>query len=443
MRILRLAVAMAGLALAEPAVAQPSPTADTQAAYDAAFQETLKKPSDPKTLVKFADLAVQVGNLEGAISALERLLLINGNQPGVKVELGVLYYRLGSYEAARTYLESARQSAGATPEIKDKAGQYISDIDSQVGRSQFSGSILNGIQYSSNANSGTAGALQSVGPNVVTTPNVSSQPDFNYLLAATIDHRYDLNRQDNGALESELQFYMTQQFQVTSANVLFVDFTTGPRTSPFESGLFSNLTMRPFVTGRYVAVGNMPSYWAWGGGMEGGTPITSQMQATLSVFGRRREFLNNPTVPTNNEGSGNEGVVSSSLQVALTSYMTLTLSGLYTRFIASVPAQSYGEVALGGTMEVRFDDPLGINGRSWALTASGGIAQATYDQPDPTVNSTIARSQNDVNLGLVLAIPMTETLALIGQVNYFERSASLSTYSYNALTALVGVGWRF
>ena len=434
---------MVGLAMAEPAVAQQSPPPDTQAAYDAAFQETLKKPSDPKTLLKFAELAVQVGNLEGAISALERLLVINGNQPSVKLELGVLYYRLGSYEAARTYLESARQSGGATPEIKDKAGQYIADIDSQVGRSQFSGSVLNGIQYSSNANSGTAGALQSVGPNVVTTPNVSSQPDFNYLLAATIDHRYDLNRQDNGALESELQLYMTQQFQVTSANVLFVDFTTGPRTSPFVSGLLSNLTMRPFVTGRYVAVGNMPSYWAWGGGMEGGTPITSQMQATLAVFGRRREFLNNPTVPTNNEGSGNEGVVSSSLQVALTPAMTLTLSGLYTRFIASVPAQSYGEIALGGTMEVRFDDPLGINGRTWAITASGGIAQATYDQPDPTVNPTIARSQNDVNLGLVLAIPMTESLALVGQVNYFERSASLSTYSYNALTALVGVGWRF
>jgi hypothetical protein len=443
MRILRLVVATVGLAMAQPAVAQQAPTADTRTAYDAAFQETLKKPSDPRTLVKFAELAVQVGDLEGAISALERLLLINGDQPAVKLELGVLYYRLGSYEASRTYLESARRSAGASPEVKDKAGQYISDIDAQVGRSQFSGNVLNGIQYSSNANSGPAGAIQSFGVNVVPTPGVSGQPDFNYLLAATIDHRYDLNRQDNGALESELQFYMTQQFQVTSANVLFLDFTTGPRTSPFESGLLSDLTVRSFITGRYVAVQNMPSYWAWGGGMEGGTPVTSQMAATLSVFGRRREYLNNPTVPTNNEGSGNEGVISSSLQVALTPGMTMTLSGLYTRFIASVPAQSYGEVALGGTMEVRFDDPLGINGRTWAITASGGIAQATYDQPDPTINPTIARSQNDVNLGLILAIPLTESIALIGQATYTQRSASLSTYSYEATTAMIGLGWRF
>ena len=150
--------------------------------------------------------------------------------------------------------------------------------------------------------------------------------------------------------------------------------------------------MRPFITGRYVAVGNLPSYRAWGGGLEGGTPITSQIAATLSVFGRRREFLSNPTVPTNNEGSGNECIVSGSLQVALTPAMTMTLSALYTRFIAMVPAQSYGEAALGGTMEVRFDDPLGLNGRTWAITASGGIAQATYDQPDPTINPTVIRA---------------------------------------------------
>ena len=220
---------MAGLAIAGPAVAQQPTTADPRAAYDAAFRDTLKKPSDPRTLVRFAELAVQVGDLEGAISALERLLLINGDQPAVKLELGVLYYRLGSYEAARTFLESARRSAAATAEIKDKSAPYSADIDAQVGRSRFSGNVLNGIQYSSNANSGPAGAIQSFGVNVVPTPGVSGQPDFNYLLAATFDHRYDLNRQDNGALESELQFYMTQQFQVTSANVLFLDFTTGPR----------------------------------------------------------------------------------------------------------------------------------------------------------------------------------------------------------------------
>jgi len=430
--------------MAMPAVAQqPTVSAETRAAYDAAFNETLNKPADPATLVRFADLAVQVGDLEGAISALERLLLIDADQPKVKLELGVLYYRLGSYEAARSYLESARLSGLASPEVKDRAQQYLAEVDSKVSRSQFSGDVLVGLGYSSNANSGPAGAVQAFSATVVATPNVSQQPDFNVVGAATIRHRYDLNRQDGGALESELQFYTARQFQVTQANVLFLDFTTGPRTSPFESGWFDDLAVRPFLTGRYVAVQDMANYWAWGAGFEAGMPLGPQIAGTLSTFGRRREYLNNPTVPTNNQNSGNEGVVSLEFRAELTSSMTLIANGVFTRFTAMVPAQSYNEFGLGGAMEVRFTDPLGINGRTWSATASAGMAQANYDQPDPTVNPFTIRAQNDLSLGLILAIPLTDKISLVGQANYFQRSASLSTYSYDAFNTLIGVGWRF
>ena len=50
-----------------------------RAAYETAFQASLQRPSDPDTLARFAELAVQVGDIEGAISALERLLLIEGD----------------------------------------------------------------------------------------------------------------------------------------------------------------------------------------------------------------------------------------------------------------------------------------------------------------------------------------------------------------------------
>ncbi|HEY4167004.1 MAG TPA: tetratricopeptide repeat protein [Reyranella sp.] len=105
----------------KPAEATPA----ERAAYDKAFQATLEKPSDPETLARFADLAVKVGDIEGAISALERLLLIDANQPEVKLELGVLYYRLGSKEAALTYLEGARTSPAASAEVKGRAEEFL------------------------------------------------------------------------------------------------------------------------------------------------------------------------------------------------------------------------------------------------------------------------------------------------------------------------------
>ena len=96
-----------------------------RAAYDAAFQATLQHPSDPDVLVKFAEVAVEYGDIEGAISALERLLLVDDDQPEIKLELGVLYFRLGSKEAARTYLQAALSSPQASPETKERAEKYL------------------------------------------------------------------------------------------------------------------------------------------------------------------------------------------------------------------------------------------------------------------------------------------------------------------------------
>jgi uncharacterized protein HemY len=53
------------------------------------------------------------------------LLLVDGDQADVKLELGVLYYRLGSIEAARMYLESARSSKQASAEVKERVDAFL------------------------------------------------------------------------------------------------------------------------------------------------------------------------------------------------------------------------------------------------------------------------------------------------------------------------------
>jgi len=137
--LLAAAVAMAtvpAFAQATPPIAAPQAGGSTsqpdakslaqRAAYDVAFQQTLDKPSDPAVLVNFAKIAVAMGDVEGAISALERLLLVEGDQPEVKLELGVLYYRLGAVDVARAYLEQVRDSELSTDDVRQRANTYLS-----------------------------------------------------------------------------------------------------------------------------------------------------------------------------------------------------------------------------------------------------------------------------------------------------------------------------
>ena len=202
------------------------------------------------------------------------------------------------------------------------------------------------------------------------------------------------------------------------------------------------MTVRPFLTGRYIAVQDMAYYWAWGAGAEVATPLGQSVNTTLTGLARQRDYLNNPTVPTNDQSSGVEGTLTAEFDVQLAPSMTLSLTGLYTRYWAVVPAQAFSQFGFGSSLEVRFDGPIGVR-RPWAITASAALARATYDQPDPTVDPNTGRAQTDLSLGLALTVPLTERIAFVGQVNYIQRTASLNTYAYDALSSLVAIGVRF
>ena len=70
-------------------------TDDQNAQLDAVFERLLAQPDDVPTILEYARLSATVGDFEGAIGALERLLLISSNEPVVRADLGVFYYRLG------------------------------------------------------------------------------------------------------------------------------------------------------------------------------------------------------------------------------------------------------------------------------------------------------------------------------------------------------------
>jgi len=133
MRLQFWAIGVVLAVAAGPAAAQPTALQSPQASaadletYDGAFQESLRQPADPSTLVNFATVAVKVGDLEGAISALERLLLIDGDNPDLQLELGVLYFRLGSLDVARFHLEAARASKRSSTETRTRASAFLKE----------------------------------------------------------------------------------------------------------------------------------------------------------------------------------------------------------------------------------------------------------------------------------------------------------------------------
>jgi tetratricopeptide (TPR) repeat protein len=124
-------------AAAQSTTSAVSAASVVQQDYDALFQQMYKNPSDLEASFKFAEQAVKRGDYEAAIGALERMLFFNPNLPRVKLELGVLYFKLGSYELARSYFQEAVKAAHAPDDIRVQVRAYLTEIDRRLARYEF------------------------------------------------------------------------------------------------------------------------------------------------------------------------------------------------------------------------------------------------------------------------------------------------------------------
>src|SRR5262249_16375199 len=265
----------------------PAAAGELEREYDAAFQEMLKKPADLDVLFKFARIPAKTGDLEGAISALERMLLINGDLPRVRLELGVLYYRLGSYEVARTYLESALKSPNLPPDVRSRAEQFMAQVQAQQKTSQFSAEAFFGWRYQSNANLGPGTSnVRLFGQPANLNQQSLGQADWGVVSSLQVRHRYDLGLQDKSAIETLFTAYANRQFQVSAANVSLLDLTSGPRFQVFN-GIFEDVTLKPFGALGYIWVNDTPYYGSYGAGLEGSILLSDRFRNVSTVVFRK------------------------------------------------------------------------------------------------------------------------------------------------------------
>lgn len=438
---------VSGAALAQGQAPEAVPAAasgDLQSQYDAAFQQMLAQPANLDVLFKFASLASQTGDLEGAVSALERMLLINPELPRVRLELGVLYYRLGSYEVSRTYLESALKTPNLPPEVRERAEKFMADVANKEQPSHFSGEFFLGWRYQTNANLGPAtnnillfGQIASLNQAAVGTP------DWGVVSSAQIRHTYDLGRQDKSAIETTFSSYINRQFTNNVANVTLLDLTTGPRFQIFN-GTFEDVTLKPFFSGGYIWVNDAPYYGSYGGGLEAAILLSDRLRNVTSFQWRRHDHTDNWYLPTNNQYRGVEYTGTTGLQFALANNVTLFATGTATRYQTDrTPSQSYSLYGAGGGMSFRFDDPVLKTGLPWTVTLSVTENWWSYDAPDVQVDPNTFRLQVDTIASVTFAIPFDDRTTFSINGSRFVRQATLANYAFENNSLMFGIGWRF
>ena len=94
-----------------------------------------------------------VGDLEAAIGIFEQMLIYQPDLPRIKLELGVLYFRLGAFASAKRYLDDV-ENYNPPKEVTEKVSVFLEQIENETKQFKTQNVISFGIGYSSNANAG-------------------------------------------------------------------------------------------------------------------------------------------------------------------------------------------------------------------------------------------------------------------------------------------------
>ncbi|MGH7045813.1 MAG: tetratricopeptide repeat protein [Stellaceae bacterium] len=462
-RTLIAALLLSGLLLLSGALATAAAraeplTADTaalEARKEALFQEMLRRPADLDVMFAYADVAAKLRDYEAAVSALERMLLFNPDLPRVDLELGALYFRMGSYAVAGDYF--ARAAAANPPaEVRARIAEYQAQIARLESRHQISGYIFAGGQFQTDANvaPGSPLVLSPIGP-VLLNSQFVKQPSGSVFASGSLLYSYDLETQNHDTLEITSVGYVNHYLNenVTRLDLDLAEVTAGPRFNFPNGSLFGihPSSVKPYVIFDEVGLGEAQYFDAYGTGLEYDNILYDDL-ALKSVFEfRQKNFTNAPDRPLSRGLDGSDKLLALSLTEPLGANAELNLEFDYLDQTTRLDYYTNASYAVTGAYHLHYAAPFSISAEPWESSIFLGRAWSIYAAPDPCCNtsgdpqvfSPSSQLTQRWRFGLTEAVPVNATVAIVLQLERDIVSSNLPIYAYTNDSILLGPQIRF
>ena len=435
-----------------PALAQTTSPPSPQE-VEQAFQEVIGKAGSVEAHTKYASLLVRSGNFEGGIAALENLLIAPDAPAGIRLELGVLYFRLGSYAISETYLRAAIDDPRLNPEQKRQAQSLLREVVIRNQRSQLSGSVMLGLRSQNNPTSASNSDMVSYQGNpVVLGVDAGPKSDTDVHLWATLNHVLDLDQQNEASIVTSLVAFANHYSSVTSytsqpgsakpSDLALIAGTTGLRFKPMRSSAPA-LTIRPhLVFGSASANGN--SYFNAGGwGVDADYRASETLllggvyESSRLAFSARDDIANSAVLG----GSRQSIKMFTTIEISANRFLSGELGYIDFDGNAGYTAFKGPQARLAYTLV--YPSPTSSTGRPWTTTLSVNTQQRDYRGADATVDPRTPRKDTEWRWSWVNVMPVSQDFSVQFQLDYTNTASNIPNYSNTNTAGTVGVVWKY
>lgn len=278
------------------AVAASSTTALTpEQQLDKLFQQVKENPQNLDVNFSYAKLATELGRLDEALAAYERMLIVDNNLGRVKLDMALLYIRMNKpYEAEKLLMEVL---ASNPPEaVQENINLVLKQARNQQRKHRISGVIGGGLYADSNANAAPT----------------SGQVEINFLGIGFVD----LAPESQAANDEQRYGFVNVKHNYTASKLM--GWNTEVMAYSANNASFDNLDVdvKTIKTGPVFNMPSLRSRWLWSLGYTDTNVERYDYQNTLTLSstfehilhpkvklslgftGENRMMKNSPTIST-------------------------------------------------------------------------------------------------------------------------------------------------
>jgi len=400
------------------------------------FEKVRAEPQNLDAMFAYAGVSARLEDYEAAISTLERMLIFNKNLPRVRLELGVLYFRIGAYSVAERYFQSVSNLPDLPSTVSQRVDAYLVEIADRQKTHRFGGRAEFAIIADSNANLGPSdrSVLLFGLPARLDDASVEND-DIGGRVLLELSHVYDLQRTNNDVWRTDAAYLGRRYESEDQGNLDSFFLRTGPELSLDVLTFGSKL--KPFIDAEYVRADDQSLYRGAGGGFQfRGTPADE-----WSVFGELRGGYRDYNLRDDEDGF----VALSRLGVGWLpgrdTIVTATITGQ--RDEADEDYNSNSEVAVRLSASFAYDPGFSFADDKWVLSGYVGAGWRLFDDPDPVVSGTSSRRDYEFRAGINHVYNFKSGFYGSIGATALLRDSNLPNFDFENLGVSASVGYRF
>lgn len=402
--------------------------------------------ANPESALAVAQKAISEGRYEQAVGILSGLLLGDPENASLKLLIGDLYSRMGSFAQAQAYVEDALDSGALNPEQTQNAETILALMgggDSGKNAFSLSGRVSTGLRYRTNATGGTTSAIVIINDQVIASnDNAQKESDTDWFLSGSARAVYILDPSRDLALDTRGFTLVRKQFAETENDLIVGEIAPG-LAMPLVSGENYSINGRAFGILGFAELDGDLAQTVYGAGGELRQQVGKRWQFNQTLALREIDYRAITGRETLNELDGSEVRFSIGARHLLTSSLIAGASYRIGDRDTITIDEDREQHRLAGNLTYSYKTPFDLSANASRVRGAVSYTATRYENPDVTLSAATEREDRewrvDVSNNLAIQDNMTFDLA----ASHSERASSLANFDTDNTSLTVGLSLNF